>query len=148
MRAVLCDPSCGYCIANRKGQANYRGHRGYRVFRLPHPALLRESDDMLRRKSQSGSPQSSSFKDADASDLFPLVVEHVSATKFEDGKPRKTSTITLFVEGGKAKLCLSDREEGLTGWVSADTIWEAVRLLEQGLVDDSIDWRHAQWKKK
>ena len=65
-----------------------------------------------------------------------------------DGKRRDSSTILVFCEEGRVKVCLSDREEGLVLFRSGRTLEEAVDALEACLVDGSADWRERKGGKR
>lgn len=77
-------------------------------------------------------------------DKCPRVVEYLTTCRWDDGTPRERSTITLFVEEGKVKAALNDREMKRSLYVSSDTLEDVLGALEEGLADEGADWR--VWK--
>lgn len=74
---------------------------------------------------------------------WPSVLEMLTAVQYPDGSARRTSTITFFVDDSESKVCLNDRDNGLTAWVSASSLILALDSLEVGLADDTTVWRAA-----
>jgi hypothetical protein len=72
---------------------------------------------------------------------YPGIWEMMTADIFAGGEKRLTSTVTLFYEAGVVKVCLNDRENGLTAWSSGVTPSDALDALESGLQADSLAWR-------
>lgn len=72
---------------------------------------------------------------------YPAVWEYLTADSFDDGKPRQTSTVTLFVEGGLCKVVLRDREAQQALFASGETVEGVLASLEGMLVDALADWR-------
>jgi hypothetical protein len=74
----------------------------------------------------------------------PAIWEFVSTAKNEDGTRRQTSTLLAFVEAGCWKLCLSERESGLSLWAAGETFLEALEALEACLQSPSPQWRQGK----
>lgn len=74
-------------------------------------------------------------------ELTPTLLEYLSETQYDDGSPRQTATLTVFVETGVVKLCLNDRDLGRTAWVTSDSLENAIAAMEGRLADGSADWR-------
>lgn len=79
--------------------------------------------------------------DADFQRRWPAIHEHLSLTEHDGGETRATSSLTLFCEDGRLKVCLSDKDNGRMAFASADTFQGLLDLLEAGLVTGSMDWR-------
>lgn len=73
----------------------------------------------------------------------PAVAEYLTATNYPDGSPRERSVLSVFIEDGRVKVCLNDRDAARTLWRSADGIEDAVALLDLAIVDGTADWRRA-----
>lgn len=58
-----------------------------------------------------------------------------------DGKPRKTATITWWVEECGVKGVFSDRQHKRKLWVSAPSLIEFLKALEERLTAPVVDWR-------
>lgn len=76
----------------------------------------------------------------------PAIYTMLVAEEYPDGGRRATSTVTFFCEAGVAKVCLNDRDQGLTAWASGVTPGEALEALEKGLDGDSLAWRRSGGK--
>lgn len=74
---------------------------------------------------------------------FPCIQEMLSVVHYPDGEARRTSTFTVFLEDGVAKVCLNDRDNGLTGWASGADALLAMDSLEAMLAADTVVWRAA-----
>lgn len=89
--------------------------------------------------------QSTTKKGAEAScsvllKRCPAVHEFLTLTVI-DGKPRETSSVSIFAEGGRWKASLADKDAECSVYVTADTpdgLWDA---LEAALTGSDTDWR-------
>lgn len=80
-------------------------------------------------------------------DSHPGVWEHLASLVGPDGKSRLGSTLTVFVAEGLVKVCLNDRDQQLTCFVTSKGVGQALEALEKGLQGDSLDWRRVKpWK--
>jgi hypothetical protein len=73
--------------------------------------------------------------------VHPAIQEYLTEANHDDGSPRETSMLCIFVEDGFVKLSLQDREEGRSMWVSAPSLPEALNALERNLQDGVGEWR-------
>lgn len=131
---------CLLCYANRRGRENNRGHWGYK---RPRKSPVWR-DWAMKRRTQDRSVVGNATLGDDWrawAKQHPCLAEHLADHVFDDGTVRITSTLTVFVEDGKVKLCLRDREEDATAWVSGTSLAAALKAMEQLLRDGSIDWR-------
>lgn len=72
---------------------------------------------------------------------FPCLHEWLTLEAWDDGAPRVTSSLTLFLDEGRVKACLSDRHQQRVAFVSGWTVSDALAALEEGLLGLSLDWR-------
>lgn len=79
---------------------------------------------------------------------YPAVWEMLAAPRYLDETPRLLATLTVFVDDGMVKLCLNDRDQGLTGWAAGVSVQEALVALERALQGDTVEWRAATAKGK
>lgn len=80
-------------------------------------------------------------RDSALQEKYPAVAEFLTSEGTENGKPRKTATVTISFVQGAFKAFLNDRESRMSICVTADTIgglWEA---LEGSITSDDPDWR-------
>lgn len=72
--------------------------------------------------------------------LYPAFAEFLTLEEI-DGKPRQTSTISLFWQQGMFRAFLNDRDAGLSLCVCSDTFQALWNVLEKTLVSDDPGWR-------
>lgn len=79
---------------------------------------------------------------------WPTVVEFLCRTQWEDGTARAPGSVTLFLEAGGAKVCVSDKDADRIAFVTGRTWGEALDAAEAGLEADSLDWRASRARRK
>lgn len=136
-----CVGWCGSCYTNVRGRTNKKGHRSYREpVALPFGVL--KTMPISRRPKQDeragGGPCATL---AGLILQYPLLHEQLTADTFDDGGPRKTATLLLFVDEGCLKGCLNDRAEQQTLWASAVGVEGVLAGLEGMLGDEVPGWR-------
>lgn len=78
--------------------------------------------------------------------VYPLLHEHLTLVRWDDGKPRQVSTLMVTQEDGVWRGCLNDRANQRSVWVSAATFYAVLDRLEDGLQRDSLEWRRNSWQ--
>lgn len=73
--------------------------------------------------------------------LLPTVFDYLTERQYANGDPRRTSTITLFNDGGVLKAVLKDQDAGLDCWVASDSFAGLWAALEAALNDPKHEWR-------
>ncbi len=96
---------------------------------------------LSKAKGVNGPATAKDAYDSDLIALAPAVHEFLTASKDEDLRPRKTSTLTFFSEAGLFKVCLNEREQGLTLWATSDTFEGCLVALESILAAPVVPWR-------
>jgi hypothetical protein len=71
---------------------------------------------------------------------YPALHDFLCVTNVR-GKDRRTGSLSLFVEDGRVKAALNDREEGMVAFVSGKSVLELAGSLEKGLQTGTLDWR-------
>jgi len=137
---------CGQCYSNRRCRSVYSHHR-YRG------SVRRTLEvDMSRFVSRGGSVPSGSGSEFDGS-LDPwlkeleALCEYLSLSKWEDGKPRETATISISVDDGRLKGCLNDRANQRSAWFSGATLGALLCNMDESLRTGEVGWRRNQWGK-
>jgi len=74
---------------------------------------------------------------------WPVLLEYLESRTYASGKPRETSTLTVFVDSGTLKASLNDRQEGRSLWAASDSLSGLLDTLESMLCGESVPWR---WK--
>lgn len=80
--------------------------------------------------------------------MFPALLEFLTASRWPDGVPRQPGTLLMFFDQGKCKACLSDRDQSLVGFVTADGLADAILTVEHVLAAGEVDWRPMRPKRK
>lgn len=103
---------------------------------------------MVKRRSggdsSSGGMKSSSWPMESDSKKYPTLCEWLSAISYEDGGKRVPPSMTFFVDEGSLKVCLSDRDQGLVGFLTFTDLVGLWKALEERIAADDIDWRKAR----
>lgn len=79
--------------------------------------------------------------------LYPSLMEYLTEERYEDGSPRRTSTITVFAQDGQIKGSLNDRDTDRVAFATAASIEELLGVFEAKLASSSIEWRQPQGKR-
>lgn len=96
----------------------------------------------IKRRQQAGSKgQSLVASDPVFEKVHPNLYEMMTATTFEDGSKRQTSTLNIFVDDGCFKACLNDRAEGQVAFVTDETVQGLLGAVEEQLATGAIQWR-------
>lgn len=80
---------------------------------------------------------------------YPGIWEFVARQVYK-GNPRATGKVVLFVDGGKATLCLIDRGTGQVSFYTAESVAECLVGAEKALQAGTLDWRmdkKSNWRK-
>jgi hypothetical protein len=137
---MRCRDWCALCYSNRRGRSNHKGHWGYRR-RAPERVVY----DMpfMRRVVQvaASAVGAADLLDCEFSKAHPALAEFVSMQAWEDGTRRETGTLFLFVDSGRWKLMLKDRDAKRVAFLTGDTLEELLQTADAGLIDASLDWR-------
>lgn len=78
----------------------------------------------------------------------PAIWEYLTLDTLDDGKERVTSMLCVFYEAGVVKVALQDRQEGLSLWVSSQSIPEALEALESRLQAGDGEWRQSRGQQQ
>jgi len=65
-------------------------------------------------------------------------------TTFDDGKPRKTGSVTVFVDEGILKAAFNDKTDRLVGFTSLTSLADLPLDLEEALMRGKVDWRRSK----
>jgi hypothetical protein len=63
-----------------------------------------------------------------------------------DGKPRQTSSLTVYCEGSAWKGLVKDRETSCVLWATSDSFLGLLEALEAMLESGSAEWREDRWQ--
>lgn len=137
---MRCRGWCGECYSGLKGRAAYKGHCGYQA---KPPETRGEWIMFLKRASGTGKPGSPGAVLVDPSFLeyHPALHEFFSLTQWDEKTKRKPGTMSLFVEDGRWKSFVNDKDANRFACISAGTFEELLETLERLLREDELEWR-------
>lgn len=73
--------------------------------------------------------------------LYPTLWSYLTQARWDDGTERKTSSVTVFCDGGQLKCVLKDKETNLSLWASGVSFETMLSVLEALLNDPTAVWR-------
>lgn len=97
---------------------------------------------MKRPESAAKTPEGSApMVDAAFLKNFPTLVAFLADTKWDDGTPRETGSLSVFIDQGRLKISVNDRDLNRSAYVTAEGLMEGLKTVERGLSADSLEWR-------
>jgi len=90
---------------------------------------------------QYNGPKEERLSDVQWAEEYPTLLSYLSERTYSDNKPRVTSTLLIFVDDGILRICINDRDNNRSAFVTAATFSEALASLESRLLEESLDWR-------
>lgn len=81
----------------------------------------------------------------DFSGMCPDLLQFMTASTWPDGKARALPTLMSCYEDGRWRVCLNDKANGRSVWVSGVTWIEALEAIDRGLTGDCLEWRKNRW---
>ena len=79
---------------------------------------------------------------------YPDLVEFLSRSTWDDGKPRATGTITFFLEDGFLRIWINDKDGGRGTCITAPSPEEGLLLSSLAVSSPETAWRADQKKRK
>jgi len=81
---------------------------------------------------------------------YPALCEYMSDDKWEDGSPRKVSSVSLKFQDGLVLATLNDQDGNRGLYRAAPSVHEALTALDKAAIDPGADWRawNGNTKKK
>jgi hypothetical protein len=133
---------CPWCYEGLTGRASHSGHQGKGGRRAP-----REIDmaSFVRPSGSSGASEADGVSAA-AQEFgveYPALWEHLSLRSWDDGSPRETSTLSVFLGAQGLQAALNDRDGGRVAFVTAVSLQGLLGALEAGIRSDTLDWRRS-----
>jgi len=83
------------------------------------------------------------FEDPQLEEQCPDVFQWLSCSEWK-GRPRQLPTITLFVDQGRLKAVLNDRETEQTGFWTFRAVLGFWREIQDALCGENIEWRQSR----
>jgi len=135
---------CVGCYGNIRGRTNWQGHLGYQA----KPSIYVPWEKFIMRKPDAIAGSSSDAVHTLENDKwlgkFKCVCEYLLTTKWDDGSPREPSAISVSYTDGALTIALNDKDLKQSIYTSAETLQEALKLMEDALEGSKATWR--PWK--
>lgn len=96
---------------------------------------------MKKRKVLDGQGTEERAQACRLTESLPSLAEFLSETVWEDGTARQTGTLMVFVEEGRWKGWLHDRDQGCSAFLSNTTLSNLLACLDTALAGDEVEWR-------
>lgn len=105
--------------------------------------VTREVCEMLRKVTAEERAKRASVRpnDAELEKRYPTVWQYLVADSYPDGQVRQRSTIMLITEGDVVKLCLNDRDNNQSLWVTGSSLGATLKALEAAVTSEVAPWR-------
>ena len=118
-------------------------YRSREKSRIQNQSRQKEIDDVLRRPKpgEALGPTEAPFRDELFQKQYPLLHAHLADVHYDDRAPRATSTLLVFCDNSVLRLCLNDRDNNRSVFVTGETLDDALNSLELGLASGRLDWR-------
>jgi len=97
----------------------------------------------LRKRVREEGAEETAVTDVADLAVVPALAEFLVSARWPDGSRRQPGSVTIFVDQGKLKAVMNDRDQGYVCFVTVGALqglWEA---LESVLVDGDGDWRRS-----
>jgi len=104
----------------------------------------RKVDEMALQRplpGQYNGPREDPFSDVNWASLYPTLYSYLTERVYGDGKSRVTSTLLIFLEDGVLRICINDRDNNRSAFITGQTIDEALASIEAKLCGDTMEWR-------
>lgn len=105
--------------------------------------VTREVAQVLRKVTAEERAKRSTVRptDVEMEKKYPAVWEYLVADAYPDGQVRQRATVMVIAEGDVVKLCLNDRDNNQSLWVTGATLSAAFKALEAAVGSAQAPWR-------
>lgn len=103
---------------------------------------------MKRPDAGSATSAPGEFPDKSWRESYPNLCGYLCDDKWEDGKDRDLSTVTIKFQEGHVLAVLNDVDVRRSLYVTGDTVTQAIKALEKQLGAPGADWRSWGGNKK
>jgi len=131
---------CPLCYEGLRGRRFTKGHFGYRRGKLQKEERLvvsRHKGQVREGPGGSGPPLARS----DWNRRYVHVWSFIADDRYDDGGERLPGTILLCTGEGRVRLWLHNRDEGLSAWLSGETVEAVFGSAEEALGTATVEWR-------
>jgi len=135
---------CFGCYANGRKRSNIPGHRGYKPPKTDRVTI--EEITLVKKPSEHGGQKVRRPGHVLCSFLekHPSILEYLTTCTWEDATPREPSALSITIDYGMVQVALNDKDLKQSCYTKAESLPEALELMDTALRDNIIEWR--QWK--
>lgn len=72
---------------------------------------------------------------------YPSLRSFLMDVRYEDGTVRNPGTMSVFVKADALTFAINDNDRNLVAFVNQPTWEEALFVIEDGILNDSLDWK-------
>lgn len=132
--------ACHMCCM-RQGRSTKSAYRANRESRKAGKQQSEVTDVKRPMPGQLCGPKEAAFDDQGFKDEFPTLHQYLTCVRWDDGKPRTTTTLLFFVEGEALKCCINDRDNNRSAFVTSAGFAALLSEVETRLREESLDWK-------
>lgn len=81
------------------------------------------------------------WTDPEFRDVYPSLFSFLHDAQFSNGKTRLTGSLSIFTKFSVLTCAVNDNARGVTAFVNATTFDELLFKLEEGIREDTLQWR-------
>lgn len=144
---------CPFCEHNRYGNKHvHKNHlfaqRSYQTsLAFGYGGVNASKKEYLMKRPEKNTPKKKgewSCPDKGFEKNYPTIARYLCDGFWEDGKPRELSVLSINFSQGCVSLSLADKDLQQSCYTTAETVQDALGLLEEALAADKVTWR--AWK--
>lgn len=112
--------------------------------RLVAPTTIGDDDMALKKRpvtKDTPDGPGATWDDLVFSRDFPSLYSFLNDVRYDDGSIRVTGTLSVFTKLGVLTCAINDNDRNVVGFINAPTWDDLWMLIEDGILNDSIDWK-------
>jgi len=129
---------CPQCTDPGTHTPSLIGCGGCRVNDVKEIPLAFKRPDPNARPTSSVEPP---LDDPQWKDTYPNTYSFLFDGYYDDGKARKTGSISVFVQMGALKVCITDKDMSRMAFLTATTWADLWDMVEMAICDDGTVWK-------
>lgn len=80
-------------------------------------------------------------------EAYPSLKAFLFDRQYSNGKNRVTGSISIFTKMGCLTAAINDNDRGYSAFVNAGTWVELLFIIDQGILNDSLDWKVSSFRR-
>ena len=138
-----CGDRLLFCVPPGGDVLGVEGLSGRRFYSLPSreqvaivTKFIERMREMCLKTVEGECPCTEEFVQA-----YPGVHDFLGRTKLADGTARTRSKLTIFYDGPRVKIGLTEPDLEMSAFVTSEGFFEALQALEEAVQSETLDWR-------